>query len=48
MLLPRRKSVVRLLAYENHADMGDYREAVARYKAADPRPIIRILSGRAR
>jgi hypothetical protein len=40
-LLAARKSVVRLLAYENHADMGDYREAVARYKAGlDPRPII--------
>ena len=40
-LLKERKSVVRLLAYVNHADMGDYREAVARYKAGlDPRPII--------
>ena len=40
-LLKERKSVVRLLAYVNHADMGDYREAVARYKAKlDPRPII--------
>jgi hypothetical protein len=41
VLLPQHKSVVRLLAYENHANMGDYREAVARYKAGlDPRPII--------
>jgi hypothetical protein len=32
-LLKARKSVVRLLAYENHADMGDYRQAVARFKA---------------
>jgi hypothetical protein len=40
-LLKDRKSTVRLLAYENHADMGDYREAVALYKAGvDPRPII--------
>ena len=41
-LLKDRKTVVRLLAYENHANMGDYREAVARYKAGiDPlRPII--------
>ena len=40
-LLKERKSVVRLLAYVNHADMGDYREAVAHYKAKlDPRPII--------
>jgi hypothetical protein len=40
-LLKDRKSVVRVLAYENHADMGDYRAAVARYRAGlDPRPII--------
>jgi high affinity Mn2+ porin len=32
-LLKNRKSVVRLLAYENHADMGDYQAAVARFKA---------------
>jgi len=32
---------VRLLAYENHANMGDYREAVARYVAGvDARPTI--------
>ena len=40
-LLKNRKTVVRLLAYENHAYMGDYEAAVARYKAGlDPRPII--------
>jgi hypothetical protein len=40
-LLKGRKSTARLLAYENHADMGNYREAVARYEAKlDPRPII--------
>ncbi len=40
-LLKGRKSTARLLAYENHADMGDYEAAVARYKAGlDPRPII--------
>jgi high affinity Mn2+ porin len=40
-LLKDHKTVVRLLAYENHADMGDYEAAVARYKAGlDPRPII--------
>jgi len=33
VLLNHRKSVIRLLAYENHANMGDYREAVAQYKA---------------
>lgn len=32
-VLKDRKSVVRLLAYENTADMGDYEEAVSRYKA---------------
>ena len=40
-LLKNHKTVVRLLAYENHANMGDYEEAVARYRAGlDPRPII--------
>jgi hypothetical protein len=40
-LLKNRKSAVRLLAYDNHANMGDYREAVARYEAKlDVRPII--------
>ena len=40
-LLKDHKTVVRLLAYENHANMGDYEAAVARYKAGlDPRPII--------
>jgi hypothetical protein len=40
-LLKDRKSVVRLLAFENHADMGNYREAVARYLAGvDARPTI--------
>jgi hypothetical protein len=40
-LLKDRKSTVRLLAYENHANMGDYQEAVARYKAGvGARPII--------
>jgi hypothetical protein len=40
-LLPNRKSTVRLLAYANHADMGDYRQAVARFHAGlDARPII--------
>jgi hypothetical protein len=42
-LLKKRKSVVRLLAYENHADMGNYREAVAQYKASNgsmARPVI--------
>jgi hypothetical protein len=31
--LKNHKSVVRLLAFENHADMGNYREAIARFKA---------------
>jgi high affinity Mn2+ porin len=40
-LLKNRKTVVRLLAYENHANMGDYQAAVERYRAGtDPRPII--------
>jgi high affinity Mn2+ porin len=40
-LLKNHKSVLRLLAYENHAAMGDYRDAVARYKAgADVLPKI--------
>jgi carbohydrate-selective porin OprB len=40
-LLAGHKSAVRLLAYENHADMGDYRAAVARFKAGlDARPTI--------
>ena len=40
-LLKNHMTVVRLLAYENHANMGDYEEAVARYRAGlDPRPII--------
>jgi high affinity Mn2+ porin len=40
-LLKDRLSIVRLLAFENHANMGDYRAAVARYLAnQDSRPII--------
>jgi high affinity Mn2+ porin len=40
-LLRNYKSVVRLLAYENHANMGDYRDAVTRFQAGiDPRPIV--------
>ena len=40
-LLKGHKSEVRLLGYENHANMGDYRAAVARFIAGlDPRPII--------
>jgi carbohydrate-selective porin OprB len=36
-----RESVVRLLSYVNHANMGDYRQAVAQFLAgATPRPII--------
>jgi len=40
-LLKDRKTTIRLLAYENHANMGDYQQAVARYKAGiDPTPKI--------
>jgi len=40
-LLKDHKTVMRLLAYVNHADMGDYEASVARYKAGlDSRPII--------
>ncbi|HUO59152.1 MAG TPA: carbohydrate porin, partial [Candidatus Acidoferrales bacterium] len=40
-LLRERKTVLRALSYVNHANMGDYREAVNRYLAhIDPRPII--------
>jgi len=40
-LLKNRKSVIRLLAYENHANMGDYREAVARFQSGiDARPTV--------
>ena len=41
VLFKEHKSTLRLLAYENHANMGDYREAVARFAVGlDPRPII--------
>jgi len=40
-LLKDRRGVVRLLAYENHANLGDYREAVARFQAGiDVRPAV--------
>ena len=40
-LLKDRKSAVRLLAYRNRANMGDYQQSVARYREGlDPRPII--------
>src|SRR5208283_671366 len=32
-LMKARKSVLRLLGFENHANMGTYRQAVARWKA---------------
>jgi high affinity Mn2+ porin len=31
--LPRRDGVIRLLTYVNHANMGDYREAIQNYRA---------------
>ena len=41
VLLKDRKSTMRLLAFENHANMGDYQQAVARFQAGiDPRPIV--------
>lgn len=40
-LMEKRKTVLRALSYENHANMGDYREAVRRFRAgADARPMI--------
>lgn len=40
-LLPRRESVIRLLGYANHANMGLYRVAIANFLAGDtPRPEI--------
>jgi hypothetical protein len=37
----RRPAIVRVLSYVNHADMGDYREAVQRFEAGvDPVPIV--------
>ncbi len=40
-LLPERHTVVRLLAYVNHANMGDYRQAVQAFLAGiDPVPAI--------
>ena len=40
-IFAQRASSVRLLSYANHADMGDYREAVALFLAGKtPRPII--------
>jgi carbohydrate-selective porin OprB len=41
VLMKSRKSVVRLLAYENHANMGDYRKSIERYEAGvDAAPVI--------
>ena len=40
-LMKARKTVLRLLVFENHANMGTYRQAVARWKAGiDPTPNI--------
>ncbi len=40
-LLHDRKTVLRLLSYVNHGNMGTYRQSVARFRAGlDPRPII--------
>ncbi len=40
-LLRDRKSVVRLLSYVNHANMGDYQAAIARFRQGlDPVPVI--------
>src|SRR3984885_6421310 len=42
-LLPKRSSVVRALAFVNHADMGSYREAIDGYlSGADPTPDITL------
>lgn len=39
--LPHRKSTLRLLGYLNHADMGNYRQAIADYQAGEtPAPDI--------
>ena len=40
-LIPQRAGTMRLLSYINHANMGDYREAVERFEAGiDPAPTI--------
>jgi len=42
-LLPKRASIVRALAFVNHADMGSYREAINGYlSGADPVPDITL------
>ena len=48
-LLPKRASVVRLLSFVNHADMGSYREAIDDYLSGkDPVPDITLYRQRGR
>jgi carbohydrate-selective porin OprB len=39
-LLPRRESILRLLAYVNHANMGSYRQAIDNFRGLTPAPDI--------